>query len=526
MERRETIRPVCLFPGDPRVRMLLGKQKLPTSAEETIRKSSFVYTFITEGVCIVFHMLTRELLVLPLQEMEYFEDGRFFQSSVLEEELPAKLYEDHFLVPEHTQEDQIYLELKDILVLKEELPRGITQYVILPTTTCNARCFYCFEQGMQYHKMTPETVEDTIRFVQLHKPLDRKKIHIHWFGGEPMCAADNIDRICAGLTKAGLEFTAEMTSNGSLFTEESAQKAAHVWKIEKIQITLDGMAEEYARRKRYSKLLKDPFQTVIRNIHLLIAAGILVSVRLNVDENNLQEIYQVIDYLKKEFTEEELHKLHVYAHSLFGQPGEGLDACPVKMGSDTLEAHVLKINEYILKNGLTFPDLDSLFNLKSHFCMVTALECNVLIDAAGRLFACDAMPEDMRYGDVKNGIDTDAWNRVASRCQLRQECRHCVFLPECTEFDRCPNRIAYDDCFKQEKRKLESELRFVYMSHQEQNEHRDQKNQKNQEDQKFQEDQEDQEDHMDQKLEKPAEPMQAATEVNPFQREEAIHVSD
>lgn len=31
---------------------------------------------------------------------------------------------------------------------------------------------------------------------------------------------------------------------------------------------------------------------------------------------------------------------------------------------------------------------------------------------------------------------------------------------------------------------------------------------------------------MDQKLEKPAEPMQAATEVNPFQREEAIHVSD
>ena len=117
MEKRETILPECLFPGDPRVRILLGRQKLPKATEEKIRKSSFAYTFNTEGVCIVFHMLTRELLVLPIQEMEYLEDGRFFQSSVLEEELPAKLYEDHFLVPEHTQEDQIYLEPESVKLI-------------------------------------------------------------------------------------------------------------------------------------------------------------------------------------------------------------------------------------------------------------------------------------------------------------------------------------------------------------------------------------------------------------------------
>ena len=468
MERIEKTRPECLFPGDPRVRMLLGKQKPPAAAQEKIRKSNFVYSMKTEGVCLIFHTLTRELLVMPAQDMKYLSDDRHFPSSVLREELAAKLYEEHFLVPDHLQEDRIYLELKDILVLKEELPRGITQYVILPTTACNARCFYCFEQGMQYHKMSPDTVEDTIRFILRHKPRDQKKIHIHWFGGEPMCAADNIDRICKGLTEAGLEFTAEMTSNGSLFSGQSAKKAAEDWKIQKIQITLDGLAEEYARRKRYARSVKNPFQTVIRNMHLLIAAGIYLTVRLNVDENNLQEIYQVIDYLKNEFTAEEQKRLHVYAHSLFGQPGEGLDVCPANMASDALEAHVLKVNEYILQQGLTFRDLDSLFNLKSHFCMVTAPECNVLIDSSWQLYACDAMPEDMRYGDVKTGFDPDAWNRVASRCRVREECRQCVFLPECTEFDRCPNRITYDDCYKQEKRKLESELLSVYKMHQEQ----------------------------------------------------------
>ena len=462
MDNKKTIPPECLFPGDPRVRMLLGRQKIPAASQENIRKSSFVFSFYTEEVCLLFHTLTRELLILPAQGMEYLADDRLFPHSVLKEELPKKLYEEHFLVPEHTREDQLYLELKDILVLKEELPRGITQYVILPTTACNARCFYCFEQGMRYHRMSPETVRDTLHFILEHKPLGQKKIHIHWFGGEPMCAADNIDRICRGLTEAGLEYTAEMTSNGSLFTKESAWKAAKEWKVEKIQITLDGMEEEYARRKRYAGSLENPFQTVIRNIHLLLAAGIRVSVRLNVDENNLQEIYRLVDYLKAEFTEDEQKGLHVYAHSLFRQPGEELDACPAGMGPDALEAQVLEINEYILQKKLAFRDLNPLFNLKSHFCMVTAPECNVLIDASGKLFACEAMPEDMHYGNVKTGIDTDAWNRVTSRCSVREECRKCLFLTECTEFDRCPNRTVYDDCYKQEKRKLEAGLHHVY----------------------------------------------------------------
>jgi radical SAM protein with 4Fe4S-binding SPASM domain len=240
---------------------------------------------------------------------------------------------------------------------------------------------------------------------------------------------------------------------------------------------------------------------VIRNIHLLLAAGIRVSLRLNVDENNLQEIYRLIDYLKAEFTEDERKGLHVYAHSLFRQPGEELDVCPASMGPDALEAQVLKINEYILQKKLAFRDLNPLFNLKSHFCMVTAPECNVLIDASGKLFACEAMPEDMQYGNVKTGIDTDAWNRVASRCSVREECRKCLFLPECTEFDRCPNRAAYDDCFKQEKRMLEGELSHVYRLFREQ-----QLQKKEAEDN--------------------AAEMAEAKEVKPAEQEEKLYVSD
>ena len=143
--------PECICRGDPRVRVLLGKQRRPLEGGR-IRKSQFVYSLYVEGKYLLFHTLTRQFLVMPPQYIDYFTDGRLFPLSVLEQELPAKLYEEYFLVPEHSPESQTYLELKDVFALKEELPKGITHYVILPTTTCNARCFYCFEQGMRYHK--------------------------------------------------------------------------------------------------------------------------------------------------------------------------------------------------------------------------------------------------------------------------------------------------------------------------------------------------------------------------------------
>lgn len=218
-DRKDNNIPECLYPGDPRACMLLGAQKKPAE-DKKIRRSCFVHVLYIKGQYLLFHTLTRKILLLEPKYIDYFADDRLFPSSVLEEELPAKLYSDHFLVPEDEQESRTYLELKDILVLKEELPKGITHYVILPTTICNARCFYCFEQGMRYHKMSNETVEDTLRFILEHKPAGDKKIHIHWFGGEPLCAWDNIDRICAGLKDAGIAYTAEMTSNGSLFRKK------------------------------------------------------------------------------------------------------------------------------------------------------------------------------------------------------------------------------------------------------------------------------------------------------------------
>lgn len=422
-----------LFPGDPRVRVLLGEQEISPMAQY-LRPCTYVTFRYVNGKYLLFHTLTRHALLLEPWQIDCFLPGASIPAERLAEPELGKLYRDYFLLPEGFDELSLYRDVKDILRLKEELPEGIGSYVILPTTVCNARCFYCFEQGMKYHSMTDETVQDTVSYILSHCP-ENKKIHINWFGGEPLMGVPVIDRISAALQSAGIELQSDMISNGSLFTPELIERAIHDWKLTDVQITLDGLAEEYGRRKRYVSAAKDPFATVIGNIHSLLAAGIQVKIRLNLDLNNVGELFRCVDYLVKEFPgKEEREKLHVYCHSLFGAD------CGIEETNTDLEPWVDQLNDYILRSGLPGGGEPLDLALKNTYCMADRAEHAALIDAEGRLFACDAMPEELRYGDVTHGVtETERYRCLLEERELPPECLCCAYLPECTDFRRCPN---------------------------------------------------------------------------------------
>ena len=171
----------CLYPGDSRVTLMLGRQPAPAEGA-SLRVSRFVFPLVTEEEQVLFHTLTRQMVTVPLDIIDCNNNAGRYPAALLEDKYWAELYERWFLVPEEDSESEAYLQMKQELILREERPEGISGYVILPTTACNARCFYCFEQGMEARKMSPETVEDTLRFILEHRPEGRG-IHIHWFGG-------------------------------------------------------------------------------------------------------------------------------------------------------------------------------------------------------------------------------------------------------------------------------------------------------------------------------------------------------
>lgn len=135
-----------------------------------------------------------------------------------------------FLVPSDKDECAYYNEIS-ALMRAFNRKKGIKSYTILPTFRCNARCIYCYEEGVTQTTMTPETVEQVIRFiVSTHAG---KKAKITWFGGEPLLGEGIIDRICEGLREAGVEYKSTIISNGSLISPEIISKMVREWKTYK-----------------------------------------------------------------------------------------------------------------------------------------------------------------------------------------------------------------------------------------------------------------------------------------------------
>ena len=157
---------------------------------------------------------------------------------------------------------------------------------ILVTTCCNARCFYCYEEGLKAHFMTMETASKLIEFIK-DKTINTNKVKIQWFGGEPTLNMDVIYYITSELKEyydhCNKEISFSMITNGSLLNRISLDKLF----LSRVQISLDGNHVEYSIRKSYiDKAIN--LESILANISLLLDKGVYVSIRLNYDANNCQ----------------------------------------------------------------------------------------------------------------------------------------------------------------------------------------------------------------------------------------------
>ena len=189
-----------------------------------------------------------------------------------------------FLVPEAHDDRKLCRQVRQMAALLTPAPKVVTTYTILPTTGCNARCFYCYEQGTRPVTMTADTASRVVRYIVAHHGVE--EITLRWFGGEPLVNAKVIDQICTELRAQGVPFTSSMVSNGYLFDADKVQCAKDLWQLQQVQITLDGTEQTYNRVKAYVHQGVNAFERVLQNIGMLTAAGIHVRIRLNIDKHN------------------------------------------------------------------------------------------------------------------------------------------------------------------------------------------------------------------------------------------------
>ena len=398
----------------------------------------------TDGV-LFFHTLTCELLLLTKEEAE---------NALSSDELLRR----GFVVPTGENEHDRVASIRRLFKKAILPPEEILSYRIFTTLSCNARCFYCFEHGMPQCTMTPETAEKTARFMVDH--CNGKKIQIIWFGGEPLCNTRVIDNISQTLNTLGVQYASEITTNASLITDEIAEKTAGLWHIQTALITLDGTEEVYNRVKAYvGPKMDNPFQTVICNIEKLLDKGIHVTIRLNVNEQNADDLSALIDFLRVRFGERK--NLSVYTYMLFQlSEADSEERERVAAQNDGLR---LKLRESPLNASLSAVRLPVTIRQKS-CCADSGSYVCVLPD--GKLALCDTYARQSIIGDLDSyslsGEMADTWSECIDE---KPECATCALYPQCRMLKKCIITTCYDSDRRWKTENLTGAMEAAYRNY-------------------------------------------------------------
>lgn len=426
-----------IIPAAELVTRILGNQK--KREDTTYRLLSFcVLCPIDDGV-LLYNTMTLELLLLSSEESDRLTEL---------EDLISKW----FLVPEEQNDHLLADQLREIADHVQNPVEHITSYTIFTTTDCNARCYYCFEQGCIRKNMNIETADRLVQYIIEHS--GGEKVSLHWFGGEPLVNQEVIDVICRGLTEAGVVYRSDMTSNGYLFDETTVEKAMTFWKLNKIQITLDGTEEVYNRTKAYVYAEGNPFRRVMDNIELLLESNIRVSIRLNVGEDNWRDLLLLADQLSKRFGDRK--GVFVYASPLLDQvKSETKEPAWTRTHSESLMEKYRKV-----RDRLTELKLYKSRHLERAFRVTHCMADNdgaVTVLPDGSLGCCEHFTEDEIFGHINSPERDDAviagWKEHAPK---GLECSGCIYYPRCFRLKKCPSGRA---CTPSDREETEKQLR-------------------------------------------------------------------
>ena len=410
------------------------------------------------GGALLYNTVTGQLAALDPAETEALDALPSADGSAL-----AQLIADHYLVPEGFDEHQQVKALRTILLrlraAEEEGCKGITTYTILTTTACNARCYYCFEQGARTVTMTEQTAQDTAAFIASHCGPE-KKVFLTWFGGEPTLTTDRIDQICLALRQSGVSYESTLVTNGYLLDRDTVAKARDLWQLQYVQICVDGTEENHNRIKAYVNAADSPYQRVFRNTAYLLEAGVRVRLRMNFDLGNVRDFLPFVEEVTRRFARHPL--LTVSAHPVVGTY-RGPDG-EIAHGSDEwFEEMIPELTDIAEAAGLYHREMQ-LPGLNCRMCMA-ARDYAVTVTPEGFLTKCpEQFGENQIVGSLREGIRNaplaEDWKRIADSAR----CAECALFPLCVSPVNC---LTSGQClyYSERIRELTRAMRWQELAH-------------------------------------------------------------
>ena len=351
-----------------------------------------------------------------------------------------------FLVPDQTLLDHGTGCIgKDCLFceLEEELPKSVKPKPVVNISSialnvierCNMRCTYCFAGNGDYgydSKMNPELARKVIRFFT----KDKDKLHIIFFGGEPLLNFALIKETvlwCQSLK--GLTFTYGLTTNGLLLTRKKLDFfLEHQFHV---KLSWDGPLLQKDQRRIPSLSNhrgKDPVSEKFNQLSQALMSLRSFKIRTTLDKKYLPKSRDNILNLLNSHQ----YKL-AFSRVSSSNPELMYSEKDVRNYAELLKQltdHFLNLKDYVtLQRISTFKTLIRIFHKGKFHRNFCGAGLNYLsVSTRGKFYLCHRFTEDEEecLGDLNRGLNLDKIQEVVDQRGMTQDpCRSCWMREVC-----------------------------------------------------------------------------------------------
>lgn len=360
-------------------------------------------------------------------------------------------------------------EKSSTLKMLQNKDNDTLRIIILAHGDCNFRCKYCYEkfENICIH----DKVSDIISFIK--NKLSEKnfsRLHISWFGGEPLLGYREIldisDILITYCNKNDILYSADITTNGYLLSPTVFSKLVNLCKITTFQITIDGTQKGHDNQ-RVLKNGHGSYRRVIDNLLSTINTSLSfqIIIRMNVSKENSEDVKNFLNTDAKYFKPDKRFKFIFRNVGNWGC-GERVKGYEVEMFEKDIS---FEFSKYALSQG--FRLFDPSIIATNNLACYAQKKNSYVIDTTGKLLKCTvALYEDCNViGNIANGVtntnNQDLW--VNNLDCFSNKCENCELLFIC-KGGFCPkirvmNSTTHDIC-EEMKQMITNNFRLKILS--------------------------------------------------------------
>lgn len=278
---------------------------------------------LSDGTKCIYNSASDKFVLLNTKLVEHLDDT----ADELKKNSPLlfdEFYTANILVDDDL--DEYGLQLQKSISIKNYQEHF--HLIVNPTLDCNLHCWYCYENHIKESKITDSTMSSILKFInQVCEKQTIKTFSLSFFGGEPFVEFDAVKIIinhtieCCNLYQVDLHIS--FTSNGVLVNRETIE----YFKEKKVdvgfQITLDG-GREYHNKTRFLSGSIGTYDTILKNVRILLDCQIEVVLRINYTTDNFSSLSSIL-YDLNDLSDEAKNCLKVDFQKVWQDKGKDLN---------------------------------------------------------------------------------------------------------------------------------------------------------------------------------------------------------